>query len=487
MTTFKMQAKASKKYVDEFMRDTSDNKILSAIQVKNIEDYIDENTIFVWDFDGVPFKASATVEENYIIIKEKDTGKTWELESRTEFKGRVKKGYAATSWIGVENVKREADGLVLWTVDDFEIEDHKRLKKNQGFEQVKDNIKDYISACTGQFCIKNLKLVIGSGDCFRHELPFPVGDNPEKSGYKGNRADSAKPLLLKEAREWVTKEYDTEIAVEGYETDDVVEWYAAKGYMDYLKTGKFSYVILSEDKDSGSNPKMWCLYTKEGPKFPNPQPVLIESSSRNIGILELVQMSNSTELKGTGFVWLCAQAFGVGDSADNYHPYLRFPKEIKEGIKYGKTEFYKEFINLKTPKEVLQKCVDNMFLWFPKGIKYLDVHGVKQDVDTLSWMQTCFAAAYMTRKQGDKTCLKDLLDGFKVDYQKIVDNNKEKILPFKEDEDLRLTIKDIRESIEEIAKVDFKKSDKKDVLVEKLEEKCGKLEQVVLSFDNLYQ
>ena len=77
MTTFSMQAKASKKYADDFMRDTSDNKIYRSIQVKNIEDYIDKNTIFVWDFDGVPFKASATVEENYIIVTEISTGKSW--------------------------------------------------------------------------------------------------------------------------------------------------------------------------------------------------------------------------------------------------------------------------------------------------------------------------------------------------------------------------------------------------------------------------
>ena len=39
MTTFSMQAKASKRYADDFMRDTSDNKIFRSIQVKNIEDY----------------------------------------------------------------------------------------------------------------------------------------------------------------------------------------------------------------------------------------------------------------------------------------------------------------------------------------------------------------------------------------------------------------------------------------------------------------
>ena len=270
-------------------------------------------------------------------------------------------------------------------------------------------------------------------------------------------------------------------------TDDVVEWYAAQGYKDYLKTGKFSYVILSEDKDSGSNPKMWCLYTKEGTKFPNPQPVLIESSAKSIGTLELVQMSKATKVKGTGFVWLAAQAFGIGDSADHYHPYLRHCKEVKQGIKYGEVEFYKEFVNLKTPKEILQKCVDNMFKWFPKGIQYTDFHREEQDVDTLSWMQTCFAAAYMTRKDGDKTNLKMLLDGFKVDYEKIVDNNKEKTLPFKEGQDLRDAVKALRESVEEIGKVDFKKNDKKGDLLEKLEEKCGKIEQVVLSFNNLYQ
>jgi len=437
-------------------RDLSPNKYFQALQITDIASVTDENTVFVWDFDGVPFKEASKVEDDYIKVKLKSSGETWELKNKTEFKGATKV-VSANSWLGIKNLERESKKLEPWTLEDFDVSKHKRMKFEKCYQDVVDSMENYIDMVRNQWEVKNFLFVLGKGDCFRNDLPLPVP-------YK-DRNDE-RPMLLKEAREYMLAKDNSEEAKEGFETDDVVEWYGATGYADYLKTKIFSYVVISEDKDSGGNPKLWINYRREGITFVQPQAVLIETSSVNTGHLELVRMSNSTQVKGTGLKWIMAQAFGIGDSADNYHPYNKFPADIKKNIKYGQKQFYLDFINLETQTEVVQKAVDLMYEWFPKGIKYTDHKGNDLDVDTLTWMDTCFKVAFMTRSPKENLTLERMLKAFRVDYAKIVGNNVEKVIPFKEDKELREVIKQLSNKLEVLIDSPYKKTDKKDLLLD---------------------
>ena len=476
-------------------RDNRNNKLFAELQVKDISTITDENTIAVWDHDGIPFKSAGMVEDDYIVAIEVDPaltkknndgefeytmiegGVTREAKNVTEFWG-VGKEVASNSWVGIQNIDREIEGLPLWTKDSFSIDNKKRLKTKfinsktgERFKNPKRDENGIIIEGTGddpllklkveqdlsdvveimemrikevreQWGIKNFLMCLGQGKVFRDELPLP-------QPYKGQRS-SLRPILLKEARQYILDNYNSEMAPEGVECDDLTEFYAAKGYASYKKTGVFSHIMIAEDKDALSNPKLLINYGRAEGGFKYPQATLIEDSSVSVGTLELRQMSKKTEVKGTGLVWLTAQAFGIGDSADFYSPYSKFPKEMKKHIKHGDVAFYKQYSGLTTPREVLQQAVDNMFEWWPKGLQYTDCHGVEQDIDTFTWMEVCFSVAYMLRSLKDKTTFKKLCDHFKVDYSKVVDNNIEKVLPFLPEESLRLALKDNTSEVDNI-------------------------------------
>lgn len=423
----------------EWTRDNRDNKLFKDLQVKDISKITNDDTVFVWDFDGVPFRAASMVEEDYLVATNVEDDTTHESKNVTEFWG-VGKKVGVNSWVGVQNIEREISDLPLWTKESFTIEKKKRIKskyinKNTGkrFKKETDNIKDKkkvdqditdvveimearVREVKAQWGVKNFLMCIGSGEVFRDRLMLP-------QAYKGQRSP-LRPILLKEARQWVIDNYPSEVAPPLFETDDVVEWYGAKSHAIYKKTEIHSHVIIGEDKDLAGNPKLWVNYGRAEGRFKQPQATLIEDSSVSCGTLQLVQKSKTTEVKGTGLKWLVMQAFCIGDQSDNYHGYLKFDKKLREHIKYGQKEAYKEYSRLETGKEILQKAVDNMFMWFEKGIKYKSHTSKEMDIDTFQWMEICFSVAYMTKSPKDPLTFKKLCDYFKVDYSRLVDNNR---------------------------------------------------------------
>ena len=219
-------------------KDLSDNKVFKNLQVVEIEKITNDDTVFVWDMDGVPFKEASKVEDDYIIVKHLETEEEWELSNVTEFRGRGAK-VSDNSWLGVENLKRTANQEESWILEDFEVTKHKRLKKGKGIQDVIDYMENYIKMVKDQWGVKNFLFVLGKGECFRNDLPLPVP-------YKDR--NDPRPLLLTEAREYLLAKENCIEAEQGFETDDVVEWYAFKGYDSYKRTGIFSHVMISEDK-----------------------------------------------------------------------------------------------------------------------------------------------------------------------------------------------------------------------------------------------
>lgn len=434
-------------------RDNRDNKLFKSIQVKDVTTITDDNTVYVWDFDGVPFKCAGLVEDDYIIATNVETKETTEAKNVTEFWG-VGKKVSVNSWVGVQNVERSINGLEEWTKDSFTIENFKRLKTkyvdkvsgnkfNKEAHDISNKIKvdvdlsdvvaimeARINEVREQWGVKKFLMCLGSGEVFRDYLKLP-------EPYKGQRSE-LRPILLKEARQWVQDTYPTKIAPPMFETDDLVEWFAALSQVYYRKTGIHKYVLVGEDKDLASNAKAWVNYGREDNAFKQPQMVLIPDATVSTGTLELVQKSKSTEVKGTGLKWLVMQAFCIGDSSDHYHPYLKLPKNLRSHIKYGQVQAYKDFVKLTTIKEVLQQAVDNMHLWFPEGLKYTAHDGTEQDIDTFTWMaDVCWPVAYMTKSPNDKANFKKLCDYAEVDYSKIINNHKPKTAALLADQGLR--------------------------------------------------
>lgn len=403
-----------------FVRDNSDNKLFPEIQIKDLSKITDENTELVLDGDGVVWKSCSSVESLYVICKHKTEDIEVELDGIAKFKG-LGKTISVDSWLGVENVKREAKGLPLFAAEDFDVTQCSRLNyptEEKAFEQVQIIMRTKLKSLRQQFGIDKIKFCIGEGKSFRDDLDLV-------KPYKGTRSP-LRPILLKRARQWVLDVLGGELAPTGYENDDAVEWYANESWKVYKKTGVAPYILCCEDKDAFSNPKILTSFGvhsgKDNPnrgKFKYPQAWIVEDTSTSVGGLDLI-VTSKKELRGHGLKWLISQAFLIGDGADSYFA-LKHLKDYKTN--YGDVQAYKDFSELKTPKEVLQKAVDLYSEFFPYGVQYTSHKGEDLDVDTMTYMNTYFLVAYMTRSDNDKMDFYKLCKAFKVDTSAIVNNN----------------------------------------------------------------
>jgi hypothetical protein len=456
----------------EFVRDDSDNKIFSGIQVKDIREIITEDCIGHWDADTMIWKACANMENKYIKVTHKDEGWTEEFSNVSTFRG-LGSGIKEKSWLGLKNMDRGLEGLPPWKLEDFEIENCAKLKYefDKAVEQAKVQIYTKIKNIKEQFRVNNIKLHTGSGDCFRHELDLV-------RPYKGERSPD-RPLLLKTIREWVAKDLPHESTREGFEADDRCEHMGYLGYLNWLKTGKFSHLTLSSDKDAKSNaPKLLIdpdTYTGENNplkgKYKFPQALLIKDSSKDVGEIAIIQKEKSVDYKFYGFVGLLWQAFCSGDGADNYNCLTH----LKQNLNFGDESAYKLLKPCKTAKEALQATLDKFFELLPYGVQYVSHKGEALDVDTMTYMNTYFLVAYMTRSYEDNMDFKKLCDAMRVDYSKLVDNNKftPPIKTFVGNEDHLKLVGDLLESI---LKEDMKgckqlKSTEKNDLFDRIKEK----------------
>lgn len=403
-----------------FVRDDSDNKLFPEIQVKDITPIITDDCVGHFDFDTPVWKACANMETKFIKVKHKEGGWEEELKNISTFKG-LGKGIKKGSWLDLKNVEREVEGKEPYKVEDFEVTDHARLKmdRDKAIDQAKVQIYMKLKQLRQQFRIPRIKVHLGSGKCFRHDLDLV-------RPYKGNRKETSRPLILDEIRDWVVKELDHEVAKEGFEADDRIEHYGIIGYSNYLKTGKFNHIVLASDKDAKNNPKLLVdpdTHTGEDNplkgKFKFPQAMLILDSSKDCGDIGIIQKTNSADYKFYGFKGLLWQAFLSGDGADNYNSLTH----LKQNLNFGDESAYRLLKPCKTSKEALQVTIDKFAELLPYGVQYVSHKGEELDVDTMTYMNTYFKVAYMTRSYNDQMDFYKLCEAMKVDTSKIVNNN----------------------------------------------------------------
>lgn len=478
----------------DWVRDDSDNKLFTSIQVKDITSLIHEGTVGIYDADTLIYQACANMETKFIVIKHKTEDVTEELPNISTFKGLGKK-IKDTSWLGLRNVDRELQGLSAWCVGDFEIEDGQRLKydsEEKAIEQAKIQIHLKLKQVRKQFRIPKIKLVTGEGSNFRHELDLC-------RPYKGNRKETSRPLILKQVRAWAVEELGAEMAVPRYdgqmvEADDTCEYYGQLGMTSFRKTGKADFVVIASDKDALGNPKILCNPDthsgKDNPlrgKFKFPQAMLIESTDKSVGDLELVAKKSGSEVKGYGFKFILYQALLGQDTADNYNALSHLEKKLD----FGDQSAYKILKPCKTAQEALQAAIDVYSDLLPYGVQYTTHDGRELDVDCMEYMNTYFKVAYMMRSANDKMDFYKLCEVFKVDTSKIVGNNS--LTPpkpvFIDNEAAEEKVIRVSDKLGEILNKELNsyKSLKKGDIVKKLDTIKEQLQDVVEEFESFYE
>lgn len=474
-----------------FKRDESDNKLFPQIQVKDITDIITEDCVGAWDFDGVVYRVCANMETLQVKVEHKEQDVSEILPNVTAFKGRGKK-ISETSWLGVKNLERELENKPAWKVDDFTVTQFQELKmdKEKAIEQAKIQILMKIKQVKQQYRIPSVLLLLGGGASFRENLD-------QAKMYKGGRQDSLRPLLLKDIRDWVLKDLNSEYCSpleDGrvVEADDISCVYGVMGYKTYMEKGKFDYLELSPDKDALAQSGKLLInpdtHTGENNplrgKFKYPQAMLIHTSNKDVGDVELEikggAKSTSKVFRGYSFKYLMYQAILGKDQADSYNCLGDI------GISLGDVEAYKLLKPCKTAKETLQVCLDVAYEKTPYGVQYTSHKGEDLDVDTLTYLNNYFQTAMMLRSRTYDMDLFKLCKAFKVDTSKVVGNNKltPPVKTFTGDEQ---HLKQIEDLIKDILENNVKglKSKKKADQAPMIDEIKSKLESI--TFESHYE
>lgn len=475
-----------------FIRSKRDNTLLPELQVKDLKSIVTEDCINVIDADSIPYKSASAVETDYIEVLNLTDDSITTYDNITEFKGnlRTEGAIKPDSKLGIINIKREAKGEEPFKLTDFKVTPKKKLKFEKGakidgksfensFEVCKHYMDKWIEAIKVQTQVPEILLVMGSGLNHRHDLLLP-------HQYKSDRT-SDRPLLLKEARQYLFDNYPSEMAQQreegvsrGIEADELVDEYGFKGYLHYRKTGKFSYIKSALDKDSHNPCGIIFDYTKDF-NFAQPQAWLVEHRDIHAGSIELVK----NKIKGFGLKHAVMQIL-LEDSADEYGSRKYLPDEMKKGISYGPSAFYKDFVNLESPKEILQKMVNKFYEWFPEGVKYQAWNGTEIDEDSLYWLNLCFLCMYMRLKKDDPTQVTDWLDQYEVDYSKLVGNNKPPIHPLVEEQGIRDNLEALKKEISSVMEVASDKSGKvadKNARFDEIKDLLGDMKE---GLDNFY-
>jgi len=140
-----------------------------------------DEIIAVIDGDEIAYQIAAACETRTIKVTNKLNKESSSFKHRTEMKKFLHGLDVPEDFFEVEDVQ---------TADDI-------ANANHSVKVVVDNIK---AACKAD----KLEVYLSGKNNFRDSLPLP-------SKYKGNRADSIRPLLLDEIRAYIVKKYGAKI------------------------------------------------------------------------------------------------------------------------------------------------------------------------------------------------------------------------------------------------------------------------------------
>ena len=405
-----------------FERDESDNPVFKQWQVNNLSEIITDDCEAYYDADTLFFQAASNQETKYIKVTHKE-GWSEELAGVKVFKG-LGKGIQKDSWLWLKNLERETAGEELYKLEDFTIEDCSRLngEKDYCLEQAKIQVNLKVKRVRQQFGLDKIICVIGSGNNFRLSLHLC-------RLFKGNRKETAPPILLKELRQWAVDKnlamLTPESPIHGnIETDDYVDMMGWQGALHYNKTGKINKICILSDKDGNNSAKIVCnpdTYSGDHPKkgkFKFPQPFRVPNTQESAGDIEIIPKETSADYKFIGFKGLLWQIL-TSDSADNYSAL----GHLNGGMGFGTESAYKVLKPCNTAKESLQATIDAFAKVLPYGVQYEDHKGYKHDVDTLTYVNHYFRTAYMLRSLEDQMDFFKLCKAFKVDTSKVENNN----------------------------------------------------------------
>lgn len=201
--------------------------------INNKQEYFEK---IIVDFDKYLYTAAKSLEVTTVIVTNNKTGESHEFENVSTHWGLGKevKGWCGVyaRLFGVKTTKAD------WTVEPkVELRDDIVNHIDEGLKQIAYSV----GAIKNLGLADNYLLCIGGENNFRYDVATTVP-------YKGERPD--KPLMYQELREAFIAQYKRRVHIaENMEADDSLAIFATESQKEYLKTGKYKYLLAYVDKD----------------------------------------------------------------------------------------------------------------------------------------------------------------------------------------------------------------------------------------------
>lgn len=322
----------------------------------------------VIDLDCYKYLAASVGEKKSVIVTHKKSGKSMEVDTRTDFYGHWKKKDGGK----LAEINKSTGKNFLW--DDFEYEDKSVLEP---IENVLHTAKVLVEKSLKESGANKYIGFLGKGDSFRVEMSTLLK-------YKGNRTQP-KPAYLEEVTEYLRKKYSAEI-VTGIEADDACVMAC------YKQPDKF---IIGLDKDFWGCPS----------KFYNiNQP---ERGITNCDKFGKLWLDKKGKVQGEGRIFLYYQCTGL-DAADNYKA------NCVSKIKWGDKSAFESLKDCKNDKEAVSNMIRVYKHLYPKPKKVKGWRGDTLDIDWKYVLNENFQMARMLRWEGDSVHIDDIINNLKI-------------------------------------------------------------------------
>ncbi len=330
-------------------------------------------TIAVFDYDAIAFRAAAATEKKQIRAVHKKSGDEKVFKSRTELWGHWKKKEGG--WLAEQ---RKSGIDVTW--EDYDIIDFSEPEPIQNAIQI---TKKLISTAVSDVSATNYYGYIGGAENFRIERSTLIK-------YKGQRDDLVKPKHLEDIKRYIQTHHAGEIA-KGVEADDLVAGDVYGGFVSGTRV-----IGVGLDKDYKGCEGIWW-------NFVNKKLLHVK------GLGELFRDKEGA-VDGYGRLFKYWQIC-YGDDADNYFAACasRQPN--------GEVTAYDALKGAKTDKEAWEKIVKHFKRLYPEPTIVTGWRGDPIKIDWLYVLQEMTDMAHMQRWAGDCIHVKSVLDKLGVSYE----------------------------------------------------------------------
>lgn len=329
-----------------------------------------EDKDIVFDYDMCKYTIGSIAEKRSIKAVHRESGDECTFKNRTELWGdwRKKEG----GWLAEDNTKRLTPRLA----EEFDVED---IQEPLPAKVATRAVDDWIDKITEQLGSRDYYGYIGKGDSWRVEASTIMK-------YKGQRADSLRPLHLETIEKHLIKKHEA-ITVTNLEADDML-------VIDSYKNKKL--IVVGEDKDF-----MGCEIN-----FFNPNKMVKPLAIKGFGELRI---GSDKKVQGHGRIWLYHQVLS-GDSVDNYKA------NSASVLKWAEKSSFALLHKCSNDKQALEALVEGYKLLYPTPTEVTGWRGDKFDIDFMYVLQENFTMAHMLRNHTDFINVKEMFDRVGVRY-----------------------------------------------------------------------